>query len=281
MSAHVFQRESTVRSDGQHPPEQRQGGGGQLLPQIIGRACVGAHILVELGTGVGWAVPRGVPGQQDEQDDATGPDVDDVGSIAGTLVLPPRAARDDLGGDIRRTAAEGGGQLGGALVLEQCGQAKIGNLQVPVGCQQHILGLDVAMADPFGVHVAHRTDQLREIRMGDILADAFVGLDLVEQVPSLGQLHGYPAPGIILAGAKEPDDVVMAPDVLVHGGFHLQLAGADLPMACGILFVDELDGDHGRFRAPWAGFFDTIIAAAVSVLDLIPTLETERVAHQA
>lgn len=93
------------------------------------------------------------------------------------------------------------------------------------------------------MHVADRADELREIDVGDVLADTFVRLDLVKQVPALGKLHGDPPPGGIFTGMEEGNDIVMVTDMLVHRDLHLQLPRTYPAMAGGVFLVDELDGE--------------------------------------
>ena len=59
---------------------------------------------------------------------------------------------------------------------------KSASLKVAVGGEQHVLGLEVAMGDALAVHVAHGADELRQVEVGNVLADADVGLDLVEEI---------------------------------------------------------------------------------------------------
>jgi len=45
-------------------------------------------------------------------------------------------------------------------VLQYLCRAKVGEFDMPVGCKQHILGLQVAVQHPLRVHILHRGQQL-------------------------------------------------------------------------------------------------------------------------
>lgn len=114
------------------------------------------------------------------------------------------------------------------------------------------------MPNPLGVHIAHGTDELREIDMGNILPHALIGLNLVEEIATLGQFHCDPAPDIIFSRRVEGDYIVMANYVFMNGRFHLQLTRTNLAMARGIFFVNEFDGDDGVIGVRGTGFFYTV-----------------------
>lgn len=93
--------------------------------------------------------------------------------------------------------------------------------------------------------------------MRDILTHTLVSLDLVEEIATLCQFHRDPSPDIVLAGLVEADDIVVTRNVSMHRYLQLQLSGADLAVARGVIFVDVLDGEDGVVRVQRAGFFDT------------------------
>jgi len=78
-----------------------------------------------------------------------------------------------------------------------------------------------------------------------VLPHPLVRLDLVEQVPAVGELEAQPDPGGVFAVAEVADDVVVGADEAVQGELDVQLFGAQAAGAEGVLFVDEFDGDDG------------------------------------
>lgn len=141
---------------------------------------------MELEAAFRWAVPGGVPSEQDKEDDTAGPDIHQIGAVACAGSRALLIAQDDLGGDIGRASAECGGEFRNAFVFEEGCETEVGDFEVPVRGQKHVLGFDVAMADAFGMHVSDGADQLGKVDMGNVLADALVSLDFVEQVPAIG-----------------------------------------------------------------------------------------------
>ncbi len=81
--------------------------------------------------------------------------------------------------------------------------------------------------------------------MRHVLPHPLVRLDLVEQVPAVGELEAQPDPGGVFAVAEVADDVVVGADEAVQGELDVQLFGAQAAGAEGVLFVDEFDGDDG------------------------------------
>lgn len=112
------------------------------------------------------------------------------------------------------------------------------------------------MRDALAVAPADGLDELREVQVRDVDADALVGLDLVEQVAALGELEREPDPGVVGAGGEVLDDVGVAAEALVQGELDLDLLGLQAAYAVGVLFVDELDCDDGLGRAEGGCFAD-------------------------
>jgi hypothetical protein len=107
------------------------------------------------------------------------------------------------------------------------------------------------------MHEAHGTDQLREIDVSNILSYTLVRLDLVEQIPTLGQFHRDPSPNIIFTSLVKTDDVIVTSDVPVYRYLERELPGTDLAMARSVVFVDVLDSEDGIVRVEGGGLFNT------------------------
>ena len=105
------------------------------------------------------------------------------------------------------------------------------------------LGLDVSMSDALRVAKIDGAHELDEVEVGDILRDADVGLDLVEQIAAVGVLHGDPLPDGIFAPIEEADDVDVAGDMLVQPDLEVDLRELDLAELDRAFLVDELDCD--------------------------------------
>lgn len=168
--------------------------------------------------------------------------------IPSSLVLTSRTVGNDLWRNVRRTTTEGGRQLSCPFVLKQRSKTEIRYLQIAIAGQEHILRLDVSMTHTFRVHEAHGADQLRKVDMSNILADTLISLDLIEEIPTLGQLHCNPTPYVVFASLVEVDDIAMTRDMPVHCHFQLKLSCANLSVACGVIFVNVLDCEDGIVR---------------------------------
>mmetsp|Transcript_6878 Transcript_6878/g.15973 ORF Transcript_6878/g.15973 Transcript_6878/m.15973 type:complete len:487 (-) Transcript_6878:1464-2924(-) len=105
-----------------------------------------------------------------------------------------RLAQPNLRSKIHRSAAE---RVSSLTLLRE---AKIGQLDVPVAVEQHVLGLEVAVEDVLRVDVAHHLDHLhhrpshllgREPLLGeDKLREVAVGDDVHHEDEELGVLEG-------------------------------------------------------------------------------------------
>ncbi|KAH0357843.1 kinase-like protein, partial [Aureobasidium melanogenum] len=146
-------------------------------------------------------IPRSVAHQQYKQHDGAAPDIRDVGTVAKLVLamLPLLVCvtdLDDFGSNVGWASTDQTAHFGvSSLEVEEVGsKAKVGQLQIAVGRQQHVLGLDVSVRNAFAVTPGDGIDELLEIEVGDVLSYTFVGLDLVKQVAALGQFHGNPDP---------------------------------------------------------------------------------------
>ena len=101
------------------------------------------------------------------------------------------------------------------------------------------------MRDALAVTPVHRSTQLREVEVRDILTDALIRLDLVEEVAAIGQLHGHPDPVGVVAVGEVADYIWVAGDGAVEGELEGELFGAKAAGAEGVVLVDEFDGDDG------------------------------------
>ena len=97
----------------------------------------------------------------------THPDVD-----LWPLVL---LALEDLRGRVGRASAP---RVEVALGLEVVGEAEVRDLDVHVGVEQEVLGLQVPVDDPAGVAVLHRVDDLPELASGQRLGHPAVTGDV-------------------------------------------------------------------------------------------------------
>jgi hypothetical protein len=104
------------------------------------------------------------------------------------------------------------------------------------------------MRNALAMTPANSFNQLREIQVRNVHADALVRLDLVEQVSALGQLEREPYPRVVLAGRE----------------VELDLLGAQAADAEGMVFVDEFDGDDGCRCFGRDGFADAIVARVLA-----------------
>ena len=134
------------------------------------------------------------------------------------------------------------------------------------------------MGYSLGVHVADGPNQLREVEVRHVLADALVRLDLVEQVAALGQLHGDPRPHGVFARADAVDYVLVLSEISVEGDFHGQLLGREPALLEGMLFANKLNGDDG-FWGVGRTCFSYSTKASISIgraVMLVPDILTRR-----
>jgi hypothetical protein len=82
------------------------------------------------------------------------------------------------------------------------------------------------MRNPLAMAPANSLDQLREVQVRNVHADALVRLNLVEQVSALGQLEREPYPRFVLAGGEVLYDVGVLAQALVQRELELDLLGA-------------------------------------------------------
>ncbi len=122
------------------------------------------------------------------------------------------------------------------------------------------------MRNPFTVTPANSLNQLREVQVCNIDAHALVRLDLVKQVPALGQLEREPYPRFVLAGREVLYDVGVLAQALVQRELELDLLGAQAADAEGMVFVDKLDGDDGGCGFGRDGFADAIVTVVLAWL---------------
>ena len=185
------------------------------MPEFVVGTAGCAEVFVELVAAVRGLVPGGVAHQEDEEDDATGPYVDEVAVVALTGFCGCDVAGYDLRCSVRWTPAASGADLALAAVGEERCQAKVCDLEIAFRGEEDIFWLDVPVTHAFGVHESNGADELREVDVCNVLPYTDIRLYLVEQVSSFGQLHGYPFPRGVFSRLKELNNVRMATKVFV------------------------------------------------------------------
>lgn len=208
---------------------------GDAGPVVVGRGANGLanHLdLVEL------VVPREEGGAHDElgEDGADGPDVDGARVVPGAEEELGRAvpARDDVGGHVL------------VRVGEAARQAKVGELDVAVGGDEQVVGLDVAVQDEVLVAEPHGAGEHAHpgLDVGGAVAHAVRVADEHFQVAER-QVLEHQVEVLVLGGedGQEGDDVgvveLLEVFELAHGvGRH----------ALGVFFLDLdlFDGDERR-----------------------------------
>ena len=68
-------------------------------------------------------------------------------------------------------------------------QTEIGDLDVPIGVQKHILWLKIAIDDTVLVEAAHGLNELRSVEAGTPLAELLVFAQVVEKLSSIEEVH--------------------------------------------------------------------------------------------
>ncbi|KAG9533750.1 kinase-like protein, partial [Aureobasidium melanogenum] len=115
-------------------------------------------------------IPRRIAHQQYKEHDGAAPDIRDVGTVAKLVfaMLPLLVCvtdLDDFGSNVGWTSTDQTAHFGvSSLEVEEvCSKAKVGQLQIAVGRQQHVLRLDVSVRDAFAVTPGDGIDELLEI----------------------------------------------------------------------------------------------------------------------
>ena len=145
------------------------------MPKLIIRPPVCLDVFVELVAARDWLVPGCIAHKQDEEDNATGPDIHEITVIAFCCFLPSYSvAAHDFGRSIGWTSAACLADFTYSLVGEQCCEPEVGDFQVTLGGQEDIFRLDISMTHAFGVHESHCTDQLCEVEMCNVLPNSNV-----------------------------------------------------------------------------------------------------------
>ena len=126
---------------------------GNGRPGLVGRPASRLHVHVVFGRPARWLVPGSVSNQQGKQDHAARPYIDYVGPIRAhddlcVLCVSWEEKRMESSGanlrsSIRGRATDRRRLSVLALVLKENGQAKVGNLEVPVAIQQDILRFEI------------------------------------------------------------------------------------------------------------------------------------------
>ena len=116
------------------------------------------------------------------------------------------------------------------------------------------------------MHKPDRIYQLREVKMRNVLSNTLIGFDLVEEIPSFSEFHGYPYPMNIIARAKKLNYILMLANVFVQRDLHVQLLLADAALPDGMVLVDELDSDEWLGAVERCGFADTALRLALHIL---------------
>ncbi|KAK8444583.1 hypothetical protein SEVIR_9G160750v4 [Setaria viridis] len=176
-----------------------------------------------------------VAGEEDEEDDAAGPGVG-LGAVVGL-------AAEHLGGRESRGAA---GRVQVAVVAERVrerGEPEVGDLEVAVGVDEHVLRLDVTVEHPARVAVDERRHQLQEHPPRRLLGEPArrQGGQPGQEVPAGGELHDEVHLGARGEHLVEAEHVGVAE--AAHGGdlaqdAHRHARGGQLGL------VEHLDG-HG------------------------------------
>lgn len=81
-------------------------------------------------------------------------------------------------------------------------RAEIGQLDVAVLVQQHVVGLDVAVDEAHGVDGVQRQDHLRRVEPGPLLGDVVVHGER-DQVTSGHELHHHVEVAVVVEGAAQ------------------------------------------------------------------------------
>ena len=142
------------------------------------------------------------------------------GDVAGEHLVEDDAERVDVGAlvDVLAHRLLGGDVVGGAehpagrghpLLLERAGDAEVGHLRAPVGVDQDVLRLDVAVDEPAGMGAVEAAPDLD--RVGDRLVDRQRPLPWIRslQRAALDVLEDDVGAAVVLARVDDPDEVGM------------------------------------------------------------------------
>ena len=108
--------------------------------------------------------------------------------------------------------------LGHPRVVVPLGQPEVGQVGVVAGADEHVLGLDVAVDEPFDVRGVERLGHLREQPQRPPVVE-LAAHDQVLERRSLDHAHREEQPAIGLTGLVDGDDVGV-----VEGGLQQALA---------------------------------------------------------
>src|SRR5947209_5223415 len=101
-----------------------------------------------------------------------------------------------------------------------------------------------SMGNPLPVDIRNTGNQLRKVKVTDILSNTNVGFNLVKQISTRGKLHPDPSPHLIFSEIIKLYEVRMVPAVLVKGDLCRNLSWSDLsPLNC-VPLVYELYRKH-------------------------------------
>lgn len=218
----------------------------------------------------GVTLERRVTGEHLEEHDADGVDV----SACVRLT-----ARDDLGGEVGDRAEQGAGARGRRLG-HRPGKAEVADLDRALGCDQHVLGLDVTVHQPHPVGGGERIEHPLGDGQGLTEAEGTIARDLGAQRPAAHVLHRQVAEVAVGALVQHGDDprvgqsgsgASLAPEArddvgsLGEVGVH-DLEG-DVPLEPSI--VRQIDGRHPAARNP-----------AHDVVSPVDRAAKERVRHE-
>ncbi len=157
------------------------------------------------------AVEETLPGQHLEEDDAEGPDVRPaVDRLAAGLLGRHVGRRAEEDSRLRRVGREGGGVLDlrgrGARRVHRLGEAEVEDLDLSVGRELHVGGLEVAVDDPLLVRGLERLGDLPRDGEGLVERER-AALQPFGEVFALDELHDEGADAARLLEAVDRGDV--------------------------------------------------------------------------
>lgn len=101
-----------------------------------------------------------------------------------------------------------------------------------------------SMGNPLPMNIRNSRNQLRKVKVADILSNTDVRFDLVKQIPTRGKLHSNPSPYLILSAIVKLYEVRMVPTVPVKADLCRNLPQRNLsPLNC-VPLVYELYRKH-------------------------------------